>query len=63
MDSSEFFKEDWSSQISRSLPSTADGQLTFTDRLYLIWPLTVALNVASDLDFGLELAFENVNLG
>ena len=37
-------------------------KLTSADRVDLIWPLSVALDVASDLDAGFKLVFKNVNL-
>lgn len=37
-------------------------KLTFTYRVDLIWPLSVALDVASDLDAVFQLVFEDVNL-
>lgn len=63
MDSREFATEDWSHQISQRRPPYREvRKLTFAYRVNLIWPLSVALDVASDLDAVFQLVFEDVNL-
>ena len=47
---------------SRDIRPLRYEHFTFADRVNLIWSLSVALDVASDLDAILELIFENVNL-